>query len=367
MQLAEKSEIFMLPKKILILYSSQPPIIDDLSVAFHRLGVQTDYVYVDETHWFDRWVIRKVNKQLHNFRILPKNRVVFAEHPWAHLNYRSAKVAAKVAEFQPDLVFMIRGINFTHDLMASLPNLYGWWIEREERVGEAIREAKYFAWYFFISRAATEATVSAGFSNASYQSHVVNPERFRQLANSTAVHDVCFVGNWSKHRQKHLEAILEVTPNVAIYGRKWIRNNLTNRKILSAVKGRWIDGEALNKLYNQSKIVLNVTNWGSGSGKARSGMNMRIFEVPASGAFLLTDESRELEEFLQPGEHIGVYGDQLDLQTQVRRYLAAPDERQVIAAQGCEHVRKNYTYDLVAQRVIEAYQKVKLGGGDAQR
>jgi spore maturation protein CgeB len=88
-------------------------------------------------------------------------------------------------------------------------------------------------------------------------------------------------------------------------------------------------------------------------------MNMRIFEVPASGAFLLTDDSRELEEFLRPGEHIGIYGELPDLQAQVRHYLAASDERQAIADKGCEHVRNNYTYDLVAQRVVEVCRGLK--------
>lgn len=349
-------------KKILIVYSAHPPIIADLSEAFSRLGVVTDFLLADETHWFDRWVIRRVNKQLHNFRILPKHKKLFSEHPLAHQNHRSNRLAAKIAEFSPDAVFLVRGINFNHDVMAAAPNLIGWWVEREERAAEALREAKFFAWYFSISRAASEAMVQAGFPNSSYQSHVVNPERFRRLPEVEKKYDVCFVGNWSRHRQAHLEAVLKVTPNVAIYGRKWRRNNFTNGQILSAVKGQWIDGEPLNTLYNQSRIVLNVTNWGRGSGKARSGMNMRIFEVPASGAFLLTDDSRELEEFLKPGEHIGVYGDELDLQAKLRHYLAAQDERQAIASKGYEHVRENYTYDLVAQRVVEVCQQLKGDG-----
>lgn len=353
-------------KKILIVYSANPPIIADLGEAFARLGIASDFLLADQTHWFDRWVIRKINKQLHNFRILPKHKNLFSSHPLAHQNYRSNRLAAKIAEFSPDAVFLVRGINFNHDVMASAPTLIGWWVEREERVAEAVREAGFFAWYFFISRAATEAMVQAGFPNASYLSHVVNPERFHHVPEIEKKYDVCFVGNWSPYRQSQLEEVIKLTPNVAIYGRKWRRNNLTNRHILAAVKGRWIDGEPLNTLYNQSRIVLNVTNWGRGAGKARSGMNMRIFEVPASGAFLLTDESRELEEFLQPGEHIGTYGEQAKLQAQVRHYLAAPDERQAIARQGCEHVRANYTYDFVAKKIVEVYQQVKGDGDDGQ-
>ena len=347
-----------LPKKILIVYSTRPPIIADLAEAFARLGIDTDYVLADETHWFDRWIIRRVNKQLHNFRILPKNRVLFAQHPLAHQNFRSNKLAAKIVTYQPDLVFLVRGINFNHEVLAQAPKLFGWWIEREERTGEALREAKFFDWYFFMGRASVEQARQAGFENVSYQSHVVNPARFRRLPDCTPKYDVCFVGNWSKHRQRHLEAILEVTPNVAIYGRKWRRNNLMNPRLLSAVKGAWIDGEALNTLYNQSRVVFNATNWGAGPGKARSGMNMRIFEVPASGAFLLTDESREMDEFLIPGEHIGTYGNLAELQSSLRRYLADSGERQRVAEKGYQHVRKNFTYDAFAGQIVNVWQNL---------
>ncbi len=343
-------------KKVLIVYSARPPIIEDISAALARKGIATDYLLADETHWFDRWIIRRVNKQLHNFRILPKNKVLFAQHPLAHVNYRSRHLAEKCADWQPDLVLLVRGINFNHDVLAAIPRLFGWWIEREERTGEALREFKFFDWYFFISRASVEQANAAGFTNASYQSHVVNPERFRRLENSPKQHDVCFVGNWSRHRQAYLEAVLEVTPNVVIYGRKWRRNNLTSPGILAAVKGRWIDGEALNALYNRSRVVLNVTNWGAGSGKARSGMNMRVFEVPASGAFLLTDESREMDEFLAPGKHIGVYESIEELQTALRQALADESQRERIADQGYRHVREHFTYDAMAEQLIRVWE-----------
>lgn len=346
-------------KKVLIVYASRPPIIEDLSAALARQGIVTDYLLADESHWFDRWIIRRVNKQLHNFRILPKNKVLFAEHPLAHVNYRSNRLSAKVAEFQPDLVLLVRGINFNHDVLARIPHLFGWWVEREERTGEALRELKYFDWYFFISRASVEQAKAAGFANTSYQSHVVNLERFCRLEDAPKQFDVCFVGNWSPHRQSFLKSVLEVTPNVAIYGRKWRRNNLSSPGILKAVKGNWIEGEALNALYNRSRVVLNVTNWGAGSGKARSGMNMRVFEVPASGAFLLTDESREMEEFLVPGQDIGVYNGLDELKTALRRALTSEHERERIADRGCMHVREHFTYDAMAENLIRAWKSVE--------
>lgn len=353
------SDIFpaaAMPRRVLLVYSTRPPIIDDLAAAFARLGVDTDYVLADENHWFDRWVIRRVNKQMHNFRLLPKSKALFADHPLAHQNFRSAKLAQKMSEFAPDLVFLVRGINFNHAVLAQAPTLFGWWVEREERVKEAIAESALFDWYFFISRSAVEAAAQAGYAHASYLGHAVNPERFCRQPDAVKQYDACFVGNWSPHRQCHVEAMLEVTPNVAIYGRKWRRNNLMRPQVLKAVKGSWIDGDDLNRLYNQSRVVVNVTNWGAGSGKARSGMNMRIFEVPASGAFLLTDESREMEEFVTPGQHIGVYEGCAGLAAQLRHFLANEAERETIADAGSRRVRECYTYDATVQTIVDVYR-----------
>ena len=267
-------------KKVLIAYSSNPPIIADLSEAFAKRNIDVDYVLADKNSWFDRWVIRRLNKQLHNLRILPKDKSLFSDHPLAHKNYRSAALKEKISSFNPDLVFVVRGIAFNNDALIQANRLFGWWVEKEERTQEALGEISLFDWYFFLAESSVQQAKASGYSNVSYLSHMVNPNRFRKIDGSDKSYDVCFVGNWSPHRQKFIDAVLEVTPNVAIYGRKWRRNNIRNAKVLKAVKGQWIDGEPLNRLYNESRVVLNVTNWGAGIGKGRSGMNMRVFEVP---------------------------------------------------------------------------------------
>ncbi len=353
-------------KKILIAYSSNPPIIANLSEAFVKRGVNVEYVLADRNTWFDRWIIRPLNKQLHNFRLLPKNRVFFSNHPLAHKNYRSAALVEKIYSFDPDLLLIVRGIAFNHDALAHAKRLFGWWVEKEERTAEALRELKLFDWYFFLAESSVEQAKASGFHNVSYQSHVVNPCRFYEIAGGKKKYDICFVGNWSLHRQKYIDAALKVTPNVAIFGRKWRRNNIGNSKVLRSVKGRWIEGESLNRLYNESRIVLNVTNWGVGVGKERSGMNMRVFEVPASGAFLLTDESREMADHLTPGVHVGIF-DESDLpgfETILRHYLDCSEEREAIARAGCNHVRQKYTYDDAVDKFISVYDELTSLGAD---
>jgi hypothetical protein len=343
------------PRKILLAYSSRPPILDYLAAAFARRGIETRALRADENTWFDRYVIHRLNKLAHSFRILPKSRHLFEDHPLSHRNFRSSRLQAAYREFQPDLVLLVRGINFRADVLAETRPLFGWWVEHEGRVGEALKEIDRFDGYFFMNETCVRAANDHGYAKAAFLAHGVDPDAFRPLPGVAKKYDACFVGNWSPKRQQYVEAALAVTPNLALYGGKWLRKCWNRPAILKCWKGRYIEGAELNRLYNESRVVINVTNWGKGEGRARSGMNMRVLEVPATGAFLLTDESLEMDAFLTPGVHVGTYDDLADFSRQLKRHLDDAAGREAIAAAGCAHVRERHTYDHIAGEIVARY------------
>src|SRR3972149_11789499 len=257
-------------RKVLLVYSSKPPIMKYLASAFNRKGISTEMVYANVNHWFDRYAIHTANKMLHNLCILPKDKSLFSDHPLSHKNYRSSNLWKTYKQFNPDLVLLIRGIGFRHDVLKEIRKstpLFGWWIEREERIGEALGEINLFDWYFFMNSSCVDITMQRKFLNTSVLHHSVDPGIFHPMNNIEKAIDICFVGNWSSKRQKVIEALLNITGNIVIYGRKWIKKNLLNFRIRKCVKGKYIDGSALVTLYNKSRIVLNITNWGFGEGK----------------------------------------------------------------------------------------------------
>jgi len=350
-------------RKVLLVYSSKPPIMQYLASAFSRKGISAEMVYADANHWFDRYIIHPANKILHNFRIMPKDKSVFSDHPLSHKNYRSSNLWKTYKQFNPDLVLIIRGIGFQNNVLNEIRRntpLFCWWIEKEERIEEALAEINLFDWYFFINSSCIDIGTEKGISDISLLHHSVDPDTFHPMDNIDKEIDICFVGNWSLKRQQVIEALLNVTDNIVIYGRKWVKKNFLNSKIRKCVEGKYIDGSALVKLYNKSRIVLNVTNWGFGEGKKRTGMNMRILEVPATGAFLLTDGSRDMEAVVTPGKHIAVYEGIEDCVNLAQYYLSNASEREAIAKEGCLHVRANYTYNDVVNRIIAAYNNLTV-------
>jgi spore maturation protein CgeB len=69
-----------------------------------------------------------------------------------------------------------------------------------------------------------------------------------------------------------------------------------------------------------------------------------LFDVPACGAFLLTDFSEEITEFYRIGVDIETFRDPEELYDKVKYYLKYPDKRDRIAKNGYEQTLKLPNY-----------------------
>lgn len=349
--------------KVIIAYSYWPPITDYLKRAFEKKGVEAHIFYSDTNTLFDRYFIKHLNKMAHNLRVVPKSRTLLGDSPLAHLHYRGAKLLEKVREIRPDMVFIVRGWRYTEEVMREIRKtsaVFGWWIEREERVAEPLKEAALFDHYFFMNSFCLNEARKAGFAQTSLLHHSVCTEAFYPI-DSQKKYDWSFVGACSPKRMEYIKKALEVSRNAAIYGPNWLKKNPFDASLYRTVKGKRIGGRPLVELYNQSKVVLNVTNWGFGEGRKRSGMNMRVLEVPACRAFLLTDGSADLENVVTPGKHVAVYEGLKDFSEKLSLYLKKDDLRDGIARDGYSHVVERYTYDDLVGDVLKVYAGLGKG------
>lgn len=347
--------------KVVIAYSRRPPIADYLKRAFEKMGVEAHVFHSDTNTLFDRCFIKHLNKMAHNLRIVPKSRTLFGDSPLAHLHYRGAKLLEKVSEIRPDLVLIIRGWRYTEEVLRQVREkavLMGWWVEGEDRMKEPFREIDLFDHYCFLSSVFVEEGQRKGCRNMSLLRHSVCTSSFHPVG-CEKKYDWCFVGGWSPKRMLYIEKALALSKNGVIYGPKWLKKNRFNIGLRRTVKGGYIGGEELAKLYSQSRVVLNITNWDLGDGR-RSGMTMRVLEVPACGAFLLTDGSSDLDSVVTPGEHVAIYEGLGDFVKQLESYLKDKTERERIALRGYQHVISNYSYDKMAEEISRKYESVLI-------
>ncbi len=108
----------------------------------------------------------------------------------------------------------------------------------------------------------------------------------------------------------------------------------------------------LPAFYNACRINFNATSL-----QMIGAVNQRVFDVPACGAFLLTDQQYAIEELFDVGKEVMNRDEIPEL---VRFYLRNPKEREIIARRGRERILKEHTYKHRLGRMIQA-MKVKYG------
>jgi len=105
--------------------------------------------------------------------------------------------------------------------------------------------------------------------------------------------------------------------------------------------------EELAKIYNSSKINLNITLQG------KSSINYRVFEVLASGGFLLTDERADLGKYFEISKHLETYKNTDDLIDKINFYLNNLNIAQKMAQLGKFEVIENHTFSARARIILE--------------
>jgi hypothetical protein len=146
-------------------------------------------------------------------------------------------------------------------------------------------------------------------------------------------YDVVFAGHFEPDgRDAVLARVLDEGIDLRIFGPEWESSPLVNRIPMP----EYLDGERYNRVLNASKIVLSFL-----STLNRDTYTRRCFEVPASGAFLLSQYSDDLASLFEEGREIAFFRNAGELVEKIRYYLAHDEERRAIARAGHERVRKD--------------------------
>ena len=160
---------------------------------------------------------------------------------------------------------------------------------------------------------------------------------------------VSFIGNWDRERERWLSALVGF--DLAIWGSSYWASRCGDAQVRKAWRGRELEGDDASKAVGASKVNLNVLRT-----QNKNACNMRTFEIPACGGFMLHERSRELSDLFRPGFECDDFGSPGELQQKVTYYLEHPKERARIAAAGLEAGRRQ-TYKEWAARVLSFYEE----------
>jgi len=143
---------------------------------------------------------------------------------------------------------------------------------------------------------------------------------------------------------------LEAMP-FAIWGEERDWKKVTTK---TPLLGRVSYFKNMPKVYKGSEINLNISRI-----QQRYGTNQRVFDVPASKSFLISDYKQELENLFEIGKEIVVFYDIQDLKTKLI-YYSDEKKRLPIIQKGFTKVISSHTYRHRMQEVLKILKPYKI-------
>lgn len=258
--------------------------------------------------------------------------------------------------------------------------------------------APYFNWVVTTARLAMPKYEKLGYRNVIKSQWACNHFLYRKL-DLQSEYDVTFIGQSHGNRRAVLATIRDAGIKVDEWGTGWESGRLSQKEMI--------------RVFNQSRINLNLPNASTFTVKVRShhksriwnllshsleiipfGVNMkdlgkelfhkqgkifastttrtlsenllhsypeqikgRNFEIPGCGGFLLTGHAENLEDYYEVGKEVACFEGENDLIDKVMYYLRHDDERLAIAQAGYERTLHEHTY---AHRFDAIFNKMSL-------
>ncbi len=321
--------------------------------AFGELGFDVLYFHSQAEHPFQLHFLKYVSKLCKTVLFRPID--ISKGTRWDNQIYREAQLEKVAQAFKPDILLIIRGNGFSQASLQKLKTDFGikktigWWVKDPRKDDlQMLQDAELYDQYFCIHQ--------YGYVNGEKIHHFpalgVDANLYRPMHARTPAdlkHDVVFVGGFSPRRWQYISPILD--KNLNIYGPGWLKKGrLFNFQLRKCHAARSIWGQPMVQLYNDAKIVLNVTSWDTAQ---LSGQNLRLFDVPSTGAFLLTDDAKEIQEYFKPGEEIETFSSPEELKSKIDYYLANDQAREKIARKGYERSQTLPSYREKMQTLLK--------------
>lgn len=198
----------------------------------------------------------------------------------------------------------------------------------------------------FIKEVVTPAGVAA-----TYIPQFTNPDRFKPSAKEAdKAYPVLFVG--SDHTgfgRKSVDYAVLAGADLSVFGKFWEKSLQPD-----VLKGNFIENNELYRYYASADVVLNDHREDM---RYFGFISNRIFDVTASGGFILTDYLPEIEEVY--GDSIATYKDYYEFKEKLEYYLAHPEERAEMAQRAREITLKHFSNLKIAEMFDALFKNIK--------
>lgn len=232
------------------------------------------------------------------------------------ISWLRKKVGAYLVNFYPDNPFTLWNGNSTIEIITSI-TYYDCWLIWSEKLVDLL--------------------YAAGAQRVVYFPFGFDEQLFYPAHEVSLKQEVSFVGSWEPEREKILSSLLarDFGIPLAIWGNGWIEN-CRNDLLMRHYRGAARYFTELLAIIHRSAISLNMMRR-----QNLDAHNMRTCEIPAAGAFLLTERTREqAEKLFVEDKELVCFSSGEELYEKILFYLQHPTYREAIAREGTQRVQQ---------------------------
>lgn len=171
--------------------------------------------------------------------------------------------------------------------------------------------------------------------------------------------DVSFVGCWSPEKERTISYILAHRANIKIivYGIGWKYASSEFKLAMGENLRPGVFGDELAIAYNASRVNLGLLSRAAGDPTMSDQTTARTFQIPASGSFMLHEDTPEVRSYFAPDREIMVFGDERDLLLKIEDILSDANLRETLIANGYQRsIAEPYDYSDAARKIVQKYE-----------
>lgn len=171
--------------------------------------------------------------------------------------------------------------------------------------------------------------------------------------------DVSFVGCWSPEKEDIISHILKKRRNLKlfVYGIGWKYASAGFRQALGQNLRPGVFGDELAIVYSASRVNLGLLSSGSSDPSVRDQTTVRTFQIPASRAFMIHEDTQEVRSYFRPDVEVMLFKDKDDLILKLDMAIGDKGLREAVGRKGYERcISVPYDYSNAARRIIRYFE-----------
>jgi spore maturation protein CgeB len=269
---------------------------------------------------------------------------------------------SKVKEFRPDILFVLMGDKILGPTLESIKKTgaitVNWF---HDTVLAPIRRtlvasvSAYYDYFFMIDSLQVLNYVKISSKHVFNMPLACCPEVHKKIdLNEEDLKkyssQVSFIGTLKFGREQVLTNLRDF--DLGIWG-YWSKKS---RQLKDCYRDKYIYAQDAAKICNATKVAIDIPV-AYGSQSTIFYVTPRVFEIPACGTFLLTQETAYLKDLYRIGEEIICYRDGEDLKEKVDYFLKHPQEREIIANKARLRAYRDHTYEKRMSSIISIIEK----------